>query len=86
MAMKTLKDFYEDSWPTTKYHRSEAHGFAVDVWGWVKGWKARKLKSVMDRSKLYWRKKRQRQRVVRMLQLQKKFEAALKSVKENAHV
>ena len=85
--MKTLKDFYEDSWPdATKYHRSEAHGFAVDVWGWWRRWKARKLKSVIDRSKAYWRKKRQRQRVVKMLQLQKKFEAALKEVKENAHV
>ena len=85
--MKTEKDFYEDSWPdTTKYHKSEAPMFAVDLWGWLRRLKAEKLKGVMDRSKLYWAKKRQRQRVVRMLRLQRRFEKAMREVKENANV
>uniref|UniRef100_A0A6M3Y0L5 Uncharacterized protein n=1 Tax=viral metagenome TaxID=1070528 RepID=A0A6M3Y0L5_9ZZZZ len=85
--MKDLKDFYKDSWDDmTKYHKSDALEFSLDVWGWWRRLKAKKLKGVMDRSRAYWRKKRQRQRVVRMLRLQRKFEKAMRAVKENANV
>ena len=62
--MKTEKDFYEDSWDNmTKTHRTKAPEFAVDLWGWLRRLKAEKLKGVMDRSKLYWaRKKEQKKR------------------------
>jgi len=41
--MKDLKDFYEDSWPgMTKYHRSEAPGFAVDLLDQLRKWQARR--------------------------------------------
>jgi len=84
--MKTEQEFYKDTWDDmTKYHKSKAPGFAVDLWGWWQRWKSRKLKTVMDRSQAYWRKKRQRQRVVRMLRLQRKFEKAMREVKENAN-
>ena len=90
--MKTLKDFYEDSWPdTTKYHRSEVHGFAVDVWGWWRWWKARKLKSVMDRSKLYWAKKKEqkkrnllRQKTEMMWEHRRRYRELLREVREEA--
>ena len=85
--MKTEQDFYADTWDNmTKTHRTKAPEFAIDVWGWLTCWRARKLKSVVDRSKAYWAKKRQRQRVVRMLRLQRKFEKAMREVKENANV
>ena len=85
--MKTEKDFYEDSWPdTTMYHKSKAPELMFDVWGWIKGWKSKKLKNVMDRSRASWAKKRQRRRVVKMLRLQRKFEQAMREVKENSNV
>ena len=62
--MKTEKDFYEDSWDNmTKTHGTKAPEFAIDVWGWLTCWRAKKLKAVMDRSKAYWaRKKEQKKR------------------------
>jgi len=85
--MKTEKDFYNDTWGNmTKAHRAKTAEFAFDVLEWLRRLKAEKLKNVIDRSKVYWAKKRQRQRVVRMLRLQKRFEKAMREVKENAHV
>jgi len=85
--MKKINDSWEDSWDDmTKYHKPQAHEFMFDVLGWWRWWQAKKLKAVMDRSRLYWAKKWQRRRVVRMLRLQRKFEKALQKVKENAHV
>ena len=61
--MKTEKDFYADSWDDmTKYHKSEAPEFAVDLWGWWHRWQAGKLKAVMDRSKAYWARKREQKK------------------------
>ena len=85
--MKTEHDFYNDTWSDmTKTHRTKAPEFAFDVLEWLRRLKAEKLKGVMDRSKLYWAKKRQRQRVVKMLRLQRRFEKAMREVKENANV
>ena len=90
--MKTLKDFYTDSWPdTTKYPKSKAPEFTVDVSGWWRWWQAKKLKSVMDRSKLYWAKKKeqkkkdlQRQKVELMWEHRRRYRELLREVREEA--
>ena len=62
--MKPIRDSWEDSWDDmTKYHQTEAPAFAVDVWGWWRRWQARKLKGVMDRSRLYWARKREQKKM-----------------------
>ena len=90
--MKTLKDFYEDSWPgTTKYHRSEAPEFAFDVLGWWMRLKAEKLKGVMDRSKAYWAKKKEqkkrdlfKQKTEMMWEHRRRYKELLREVREEA--
>jgi len=79
--MKTEQDFYADTWSDmTKAHRTKAPEFAVDVWGWLTCWRARKLKAVMDRSRLYWdRKKEQKKRKL----LRKKTEVMWEHLKEH---
>ena len=83
--MKTEKEFYENSWSDMS-NSSRHREISWDILGWLRQLKARKLKDVMDRSRAYWARKRQRRRVVRMLRLQRKFEQAMREVKENANV
>ena len=90
--MKTEKDFYNDTWDNmTKTHRTKAPEFAVDLWGWLRRLKAEKLKGVMDRSKLYWARKKEqkkrdllRQKTELMLEHRKRYRELFKEIREEA--
>jgi len=90
--MKKIKDSWEDSWDDmTKYHRAKAPEFAFDVLEWLRRLKAEKLKGVMDRSRLYWAKKKaqkekdlQRQKVELMWAHLRKHKELLGEIREEA--
>jgi len=90
--MKIEQEFYTDTWDDmTKTHRTKALEFASDVWGWLTCWRAKKLKVVMDRSKLYWaRKEAQKKRDLRrqktelMLGHRRRYRELLREIREEA--
>jgi len=90
--MKTEQDFYNDTWSDmAKTHRTKAPEFAIDVWGWLTCWRAKKLKAVMDRSKAYWARKREqkkrdlrRQKTELMLGHRRRYRELLREIREEA--